>query len=76
MNRRFNQRLGGRVLALVFCALLAATGLGRQRTAGGADWPLIRGDAQATGAVADPLQPPLDVLWTYRAEKSGFEATA
>ena len=41
-----------------------------------ADWPLIRGDANATGAIAENLQRPLDVLWTYPARDSGFEATA
>jgi outer membrane protein assembly factor BamB len=41
-----------------------------------ADWPLVRGDAAATGAVAAPLPQPLDILWTYEAENSGFEATA
>jgi outer membrane protein assembly factor BamB len=40
------------------------------------DWPLIRGDSQATGAVADALPQPLDIAWTYEAEESGFEATA
>ncbi len=40
------------------------------------DWPLIRGDAKATGAVAEALPQPLDILWTYEAESSGFEATA
>jgi outer membrane protein assembly factor BamB len=41
-----------------------------------ADWPLIRGDANATGAVAHSLARPLEILWTYQAEDSGFEATA
>jgi outer membrane protein assembly factor BamB len=41
-----------------------------------ADWPLIRGDANATGAVADPLPGPLDIVWTYETDESAFEATA
>ena len=41
-----------------------------------ADWPLVRGDAAATGAVADALPQSLDILWTYEAADSGFEATA
>ncbi|MBL9162569.1 MAG: PQQ-binding-like beta-propeller repeat protein [Planctomycetaceae bacterium] len=41
-----------------------------------ADWPLVRGDAAATGAVVAPLPQPLDILWTYEAAESGFEATA
>ncbi len=40
------------------------------------DWPLIRGDANATGAVDAPLNGPLDILWTYESEESAFEATA
>jgi outer membrane protein assembly factor BamB len=40
------------------------------------DWPLIRGDANATGAVAEALPQPLDIVWTYEAKGSGFEATA
>lgn len=42
-----------------------------------ADWPLIRGDANATGASSDKLRAPLDILWTYESEDgAAFEATA
>ncbi|MEQ8838511.1 MAG: PQQ-like beta-propeller repeat protein, partial [Lacipirellulaceae bacterium] len=41
-----------------------------------ADWPLVRGDAQATGAVSTKLKGELEELWTYQAEDSAFEATA
>jgi outer membrane protein assembly factor BamB len=41
-----------------------------------ADWPLIRGDAAATGAVAEALPHNLDILWTYQAKGSGIDATA
>jgi outer membrane protein assembly factor BamB len=41
-----------------------------------ADWPLVRGDTAATGAVAEPLKQPLDILWTYETEDSAFDATA
>lgn len=41
-----------------------------------ADWPLVRGDAKATGVSATPLPSKFDVAWTYNAEDSGFEATA
>lgn len=41
-----------------------------------ADWPLVRGDAAATGAVDTPVMEPLDILWTYEATDSGFETTA
>ena len=41
-----------------------------------ADWPLVRGNAAATGADAAPLPQPFDILWTYEADGSGFEATA
>jgi outer membrane protein assembly factor BamB len=40
------------------------------------DWPLVRGDEQATGAVAAPLPRTLDVAWTYDTGGSSFEATA
>jgi outer membrane protein assembly factor BamB len=41
-----------------------------------ADWPLIRGDSNATGATAERLTPPLDIAWTYESDNSSFEATA
>lgn len=41
-----------------------------------ADWPLVRGDAAATGVAATPLVAPLEELWTFRAETGGFAATA
>jgi outer membrane protein assembly factor BamB len=55
-------------------ALLAASLLVSRALA--ADWPLIRGDAKATGAVAEAVPQPFDIAWTYAAEGSGFEATA
>lgn len=58
-------------LPLAAAGLLAALGAGAA-----ADWPLIRGDAAATGAVADELPLPLEIVWTYEAAESGFEATA
>jgi outer membrane protein assembly factor BamB len=54
--------------ALVLAALASARAQ--------ADWPLIRGDAKASGAVAEKLEQPLEVLWTYEVKGSGFEATA
>ncbi|MCC6493407.1 MAG: PQQ-like beta-propeller repeat protein, partial [Pirellulales bacterium] len=44
--------------------------------AAAADWPLIRGNEAATGVASEPLPATLDILWTYAAEGSGFEATA
>lgn len=41
-----------------------------------ANWPLVRGNAAATGTDATPLPQPFDVVWTYEAEGTGFEATA
>lgn len=41
-----------------------------------ADWPLIRGDANATGVAETTLARPLDILWTYESDKSAFAATA
>ena len=46
-------------------------------TSQAADWPLARGDAQATGVAAETLPDNLEVLWKFKAEKNGaFEATA
>ncbi len=41
-----------------------------------ADWPLVRGDAQASGVASTPLSADLDVLWKVTLDESGFEATA
>ena len=38
-------------------------------------WPLFRGDAQATGVAVGELPQELELLWSYRVEKGGFEAT-
>lgn len=65
------KRHGGRSLQLLaglLCLLLANNAT--------ADWPLVRGDTQATGAVKAKLNGELEELWTYQAEDSGFEATA
>jgi outer membrane protein assembly factor BamB len=59
--------------ARLFAAVIALAGLAN-KVAG--DWPLIRGDAKATGAVAAALPRELDIAWTYEAADSGFEATA
>jgi outer membrane protein assembly factor BamB len=65
---------------LVRCLSIAAVSLAallaHAATLWAADWPLVRGDAAATGAVADALPQPLDILWTYEAPDSGFETTA
>jgi len=41
-----------------------------------ADWPLVRGDALASGVADTPLSAKLKVLWKVTLPKSGFEATA
>ncbi len=45
-----------------------------------ADWTLIRGDLNATGAVVGPRPSPpphaFDIAWTYQAKGSGIDATA
>ena len=63
-----------RIRVAIAIAMLAAPG--RVSEVVGADWPLIRGDAKATGAVAEAMPQPFDIVWTYVAEGSGFEATA
>ncbi len=39
-------------------------------------WPLGRGDRRATGVARSSLPLRLEVLWTFRTERGGFEATA
>ena len=63
-----------RIRAAIAIAMLAAPRWVSEVVA--ADWPLIRGDAKATGAVAEAMPQPFDIVWTYAAEGSGFEATA
>ncbi len=41
-----------------------------------ADWPLVRGDAMASGAVKQSLPEKLELLWEFSAEESGFEGAA
>jgi len=40
------------------------------------DWPLFRGDAQATGVARETLPEQLDLLWTFSTTQGGFESTA
>jgi outer membrane protein assembly factor BamB len=56
-------------------AAIALAALGCSLRAHAADWPLVRGDAAATGAAADVLPRPLDLAWTYESAESAFEAT-
>lgn len=44
------------------------------RTVGAEDWPVARGDKQSTGRAASELPKDLEVLWTFEAEGSAFEA--
>lgn len=39
------------------------------------DWPFARGGLDSTGVAASKLPSELEVLWTYRAEESSWEAT-
>jgi outer membrane protein assembly factor BamB len=57
-------------------ALFGAALLVMSASAAAGDWPLVRGDGAATGAVAEALPAKLDILWTHQANDSGFEATA
>jgi outer membrane protein assembly factor BamB len=67
MNKRIEFRL---FLVLGGAATIMAA------SADAADWPLIRGDAQATGAVTEAMPHHLDILWTYQAKDTGIDATA
>ena len=40
------------------------------------DWPVFRGNAQATGVAAGGLPTNLELLWTFSTTKGGFESTA
>jgi outer membrane protein assembly factor BamB len=42
----------------------------------GADWPLYRGDALASGVAHCGLPDSPELLWTFTEEKGGFESTA
>ncbi len=41
-----------------------------------ADWPVFRGNPQATGVAAGGLPEKLERLWTFSTTKGGFESTA
>ena len=56
--------------ALVWLGTALITG------AGASDWPVVRGDARASGASSLSLPEKLELLWEVTAEESGFEATA
>lgn len=45
------------------------------RNAAGADWPLPRGDRQATGVATSRLPEDPKLLWTFTVEDGGFETT-
>jgi outer membrane protein assembly factor BamB len=70
MNKRINHFLATHSCCL---ALLLAISFAAQ----GADWPLARGDAKATGVASEVLPEKLELLWKFEAGKNGtFEATA
>ncbi len=75
-SRKVAATLSSRQLVRATIAALAIAVLTSRAATLHADWPLVRGDAAATGAVADPLPQSLDIVWTYEAPDSGFEATA
>ena len=62
--------------ALIAAFAIAVVALCGTAQVARADWPLVRGDAAATGAVAESLRRPLEILWTYDSDNSSFEATA
>lgn len=55
--------------SLRLCAILLVAGSAK------ADWPFARGNAEATGATEITLPDEPQLLWTYEAEGSAFEAT-
>jgi len=67
------QTLGSRRRLLV--AFVLSTGLLPPNLAQ-ADWPLVRGDANASGVAKTSLPANLDSVWEFSTEDSGFEATA
>ena len=55
------------LVALILCSITSTAS---------ADWPLVRGDALASGVADTQVSPNLKVLWKYTLDESGFEATA
>ncbi len=55
------------LVALILCSITSAAS---------ADWPLVRGDAFASGVADTPISAKLNMLWKYTLDESGFEATA
>ncbi len=55
-----------------FCAALIALSPALSQ----ADWPLVRGDALASGVASSRLSTELDVLWKFTLADGSFEATA
>ncbi len=66
------QAIGSRQRQFVFVFLAWLLAL---QTAS-ADWPLVRGDALASGVASSPLPENIKPLWKFKIEESGFEATA
>ncbi len=57
----------------------AAADSPKEHTAAGIDrsqWPLFRGNAQATGQAATSLPEKLDLLWTFSRGQDGFDTSA
>ncbi len=45
-------------------------------SAGPSSWPLMRGDARASGVAGSALPDKMELLWTFSTAKGGFESTA
>jgi outer membrane protein assembly factor BamB len=78
-------------MSLAFMAVFAAGGIGGCRpevtavgqpvvaksaaVLAGSDWPVFRGNAQATGVAESSLPDRPELLWKYAVDKGAFEAT-
>ncbi len=68
-----------KILTLGLClvsAVPAFSGIAAEIAAIPQAWPLVRGDALASGVATSAIPSELDVLWKYQLPESGFEATA
>ena len=66
----------GLLLALISALTSASGSAWADGAAEPADWSLFRGGPRATGVAAAELPEKLEVLWTFKTEKGGFESTA
>ncbi|HHM13198.1 MAG TPA: hypothetical protein ENJ16_06565, partial [Planctomycetaceae bacterium] len=74
MTRRISRReMNGCLATMLAWPVVGA--LGAEEPKSQQDWPLFRGNALSQGVAAEPLPPPLKLLWRYRHKDGTFEGT-